>query len=133
MHDQVNDLTERGIDAMIACQTTTAEDKIRILRELKLGHPKLRLLYITPESLFTSTYLDALKICHQRRQLRRLVIDEAHCIDVSFAQTSFTLADAQEWGFTFRSAYRNLSDFRPMFRDVPITVRQTFPFSSRRY
>lgn len=43
---------------------------------------------------------------YSRHQLKRLVIDEAHCIS--------------EWGHDFREEYRKLDRFRVNFPDVPI-------------
>lgn len=64
-------------------------------------HPEMRLLYITPETLFGGKYSADLLRCHHQKQLVRLVVDEvcailhnqswtcandqAHVIDVSTA------------------------------------------------
>lgn len=48
-----------------------------------MGHPRLRLLYVTPETLFSSKYQAEFDLAYHQRQIVRLVIDEAHVIDVS--------------------------------------------------
>ncbi|KAI9635091.1 ATP-dependent DNA helicase, RecQ family, partial [Dioszegia hungarica] len=110
MHDQVNALVERKVPAMMACAETSDVQVAEILSELRLGHPNIRLLYITPESLFfrNSKYKDAIQACYDNGQMRRLVIDEAHCID--------------EWGRSFRPSYRMLGDFRRLYPRVAITA-----------
>ena len=50
--------------------------------------------------------MKVLEEVYSRHQLRRLVIDEAHCIS--------------EWGHDFREEYRKLDRFRLKFPDVPI-------------
>lgn len=41
-----------------------------------MGHPKLRLLYTTPETLFGKQYEADFRRCHRQKQIVRLVIDE---------------------------------------------------------
>ena len=45
-----------------------------------MGHPELRLLYVTPETLFTARVNGFLRAAHSQRQLARLVIDEVSCL-----------------------------------------------------
>ena len=54
----------------------------QIEKDLASGHPLARLLYLTPEALFSRHFLKSLKKVVTQRELRRLVIDEAHCISV---------------------------------------------------
>jgi len=54
----------------------------QIEKDLASGHPYARLLYITPESLFSPKFLKSIKIVVGQKELRRLVVDEAHCISV---------------------------------------------------
>lgn len=61
----------------------------QIERDLASGHPHARLLYITPESLFTRGFTRSLGLVAKNNELRRLVVDEAHCISVG----SVCLAD----------------------------------------
>ena len=48
----------------------------QIKKQLKMGHPELRLLYITPETLFTSKLEQELEIAYKQKQINRLIIDE---------------------------------------------------------
>ncbi|KAF8532115.1 P-loop containing nucleoside triphosphate hydrolase protein [Gautieria morchelliformis] len=106
MKDQVAKLRE--IEASVAAFTseTSVDEKQRILRDLRSGHPTYRLLYVTPEKLCTSDFTELLEIVYRHQELNRLVVDEAHCIS--------------EWGHDFRKEYRRLGSFRTRFPDVPI-------------
>jgi superfamily II DNA helicase RecQ len=79
---------------------------LQIEKDLASGHPYARLLYITPESLFNPKFLKSVRLLVQQNELRRLVVDEAHCIS--------------EWGSSFRPEYRKLGFFRKEFPDIPI-------------
>lgn len=59
---------------------TSDEDKKAIDKDIKSGHPKIRLLYITPERLAMEGFQNSLKKVYKHNELSRLVIDEAHCI-----------------------------------------------------
>jgi hypothetical protein len=54
-----------------------------------MGHPEIRLLYLTPETLFSPRYGTYIAKAYEQRQIRRLVIDEAHVIGVSAPGRSF--------------------------------------------
>lgn len=97
---------------------------VEIKKQLRMGHPQLRLLYVTPETLFSAKYAADLDIAYRQKQIVRLVVDEAHVID--------------EWGSTFRpvswlrisqgreltraQTYRRLGEFRIKYPSVPITA-----------
>lgn len=49
---------------------------VQIKRQLRLGHPQLRLLYVTPETLFSPKYTVEFDIAYRQKQLVRLVVDE---------------------------------------------------------
>ena len=49
-------------------------DQIR--KQLKMGHPEIRLLYITPETLFSKRYANMFIEAYKQKQLNRLVVDE---------------------------------------------------------
>ena len=70
------------------------------------GHPRTRLLYITPEYTLADTFRQHLQTVYHQGELSRIAIDEAHCIS--------------EWGHDFRPAYTHLSYFRGTFPTVPI-------------
>ncbi|KIM30825.1 hypothetical protein M408DRAFT_327788 [Serendipita vermifera MAFF 305830] len=85
---------------------TIASEREEIVRDLSSGHPRCRLLYITPEKLCSAETNKLIRKVHAQGELNRLVVDEAHCIS--------------EWGTDFRHEYRRLGSFRDQFKDVPV-------------
>jgi len=78
-----------------------------------LEKPKLKvqieLLYTTPEMLTSSTRLfDLLKLVNQKNLLKRIVIDEAHCIST--------------WGHEFRHSYLHLKILLKQFPNLLLTA-----------
>ncbi|RPB28475.1 ATP-dependent DNA helicase [Terfezia boudieri ATCC MYA-4762] len=108
MSNQVDALLEAGINAATLNSTVGYEDKLKIFRDLECGHPKIRLLYVTPELCATQNFRKKLEIVYRQRELNRIVIDEAHCIS--------------EWGHDFRPAFKLLSMFKTEYPLVPITA-----------
>ena len=78
----------------------------RVLADLQCGHPRNRLLYVTPEYCSLESFRSRLRIVYEQRELSRIAIDEAHCIS--------------EWGHDFRPAFQLLSFFKKEFPDVPM-------------
>ncbi|KAL2867922.1 putative RecQ family helicase RecQ [Aspergillus lucknowensis] len=108
MTDQVNALQALGVPvATINSNTTLAERRV-ILDDLLSGHPRTRLLYVTPEFCQTETFRRNLRTIHRQRELVRIAIDEAHCVS--------------EWGHDFRPAYKNLSWFRTALTNPPVPI-----------
>ncbi len=100
MKDQVDALTASGIPAtFLNSSLATGEGRER-LRKLHQG--QYRLLYVAPERLMLSGFLEDL----QRWNVNLLAVDEAHCIS--------------EWGHDFRPEYRQLATLRQRFPDVPV-------------
>ncbi|KAK4688897.1 MFS transporter, SIT family, siderophore-iron:H+ symporter, partial [Tremellales sp. Uapishka_1] len=108
MRDQVQGLKARNIKAEMLCTESSPAEIYEIRRQLGMATPEMRLLYTTPESLFSPKYLEIFRRAYSRGQLRRLVVDEAHVIE--------------EWGMTFRPIYRELGRFRDYFPEVPISA-----------
>ncbi|WWD15795.1 hypothetical protein CI109_100219 [Kwoniella shandongensis] len=108
MHDQVKTLQEKGIRVAQLNEDSPQEEKDEIKRQMKMGHPEIRLLYLTPEMLLSPRQKIMFDIAHRQRQIARLIIDEAHVIT--------------EWGNTFRGTYRELGTFRERYPDIPITA-----------
>jgi ATP-dependent DNA helicase RecQ len=75
MRDQVKDLQRLGVAAATLNSMTTPEEADAAWAALKAG--ELRLLYVSPERLAMEGLAETLS----RHRVRRLAIDEAHCID----------------------------------------------------
>lgn len=104
--NQVEALRQAKIEASSLNSNTPQAEKDRIHQDLATGHPRTRLLYVTPELCSTDRFRQRLQLVHQQRELARIVVDEAHCIS--------------EWGHDFRKDFKRLSWFRDTFSDVPI-------------
>jgi ATP-dependent DNA helicase RecQ len=99
MKDQVDALTESGVAATFLNSSLAVGESRPRLRGLHNG--EYRLLYVAPERLMLSGFLDDL----QRWNVNLIAIDEAHCIS--------------EWGHDFRPEYRQISSLRELFPKVP--------------
>ncbi|KAL3485957.1 P-loop containing nucleoside triphosphate hydrolase protein [Aspergillus germanicus] len=110
MTDQVSQLQALGVPVATINSTTPIAERKLILNDLLCGHPRTRLLYVTPELCQTETFRRNLQTIHTQRELVRIAIDEAHCIS--------------EWGHDFRPAYKNLAWFRTNLTNplVPISA-----------
>ena len=109
MQDQVDHLQKLGIQAHLINGNTTQEARTWIRQALQGPHPgeELQLLYVTPEMLGKSqTMISSFENLYRRRQLARIVIDEAHCVS--------------QWGHDFRPDYKDLGEIRKRFKDVPV-------------
>lgn len=100
MKDQVDDLNRRGIPAAAWNSSLESRERTSISGNLKNG--SLRLLFVSPERCVQGHFLKSLESC----EVRLIAIDEAHCIS--------------GWGHNFRPEYRQLSQLRKIFPDVPI-------------
>jgi len=99
MKDQVDALQASGIAATFLNSSLAADESRKRLRGLHQG--EYRLLYAAPERMMLSGFLEDL----QRWNVRLIAVDEAHCIS--------------EWGHDFRPEYRQISDLRKLFPNVP--------------
>jgi len=100
MKDQVDDLNRRGIPAAAWNSFVEHRERKRIDDCLRKG--TLRLLFVSPERSVQAQFPGSL----MSSQVRLIAIDEAHCISA--------------WGHNFRPEYRQLSQLRKIFTDVPI-------------
>lgn len=92
MEDQVSNLQTRGVAAACLHSQQDPEQRRQTLRELR----RLKLLYLSPETLFSTKVWRQLQLPHL--QIAGLIIDEAHCIT--------------QWGESFRPAYDRLGAVR---------------------
>ncbi|XP_035778493.1 Bloom syndrome protein homolog [Anopheles albimanus] len=105
--DQVQKLNTLDIPAGSLSGEAQLADVQRIYDDLYSSCPVLKLLYVTPEKISSSAkFQNLLSALHRRRQLGRIVIDEAHCVSA--------------WGHDFRPDYKRLYMLREQFPDVPI-------------
>jgi len=100
MKDQVDALQAAGVGATFLNSTLAPAASAQRLRGLHSN--EFRLLYVAPERLMLSGFLDDL----QKWNVNMIAVDEAHCIS--------------EWGHDFRPEYRQLSNLRALFPNVPM-------------
>jgi ATP-dependent DNA helicase RecQ len=99
MQDQVAALTESGVNAAVLNSSLDARAACETERKFAAGD--LDLLYVAPERLVTSQFLQLLKAT----KIALFAIDEAHCVS--------------QWGHDFRPEYIQLSILHEQFPDVP--------------
>ncbi|HVU38858.1 MAG TPA: DNA helicase RecQ [Opitutales bacterium] len=99
MKDQVDALETAGIPATFL-NSSLPPDESRT-RQRRLHQGEYRLLYVAPERLMLSGFLESLR----GWSVNLFAIDEAHCIS--------------EWGHDFRPEYRKLQELRRLFPSVP--------------
>jgi ATP-dependent DNA helicase RecQ len=92
MKDQVDALSKRGIRACLINSTLSNNEQQQRLDEVSQG--KFSLLYVAPERLRNSRFLDVIRAT----PVQLLAVDEAHCIS--------------EWGHDFRPDYARIGRFR---------------------
>src|SRR4029077_19299802 len=100
MKDQVDAMQAAGVAATFLNSSLAAGESRPRLRGLHNG--EFRLLYVAPERLMLSGFLEDSK----RWQVNLFAIDEAHCIS--------------EWGHDFRPEYRQLASLRDHFPGAPL-------------
>lgn len=99
MQDQVDALVQYGVKAAFLNSSLDGESAWQIEQEMLAG--KLDLLYVAPERLLTSRFLQLLA----RTKLALFAIDEAHCVS--------------QWGHDFRPEYVQLSILHERFPQIP--------------
>ena len=100
MKDQVDALQSAGVAATFLNSSLAVGESRPIFAGLNKG--EYRLLYVSPERLLMSGFMEDLK----RWKVSLFAIDEAHCIS--------------EWGHDFRPEYRQISTLREKFPGVPV-------------
>jgi ATP-dependent DNA helicase RecQ len=99
MKDQVDQLTASGIFATCLNSSLPPDESKSRLRGLH--NDSFKLLYVAPERLMLSGFLEDLR----KWKPSLIAIDEAHCIS--------------EWGHDFRPEYRQIPELRELFPGVP--------------
>lgn len=100
MEDQVTALKLQGIRAAYYNSSLSSEEAKRVLAQMYAN--ELDLLYIAPERLISTSFLERLQEC----QISLFAIDEAHCIS--------------QWGHDFRPEYAALGLLKEHFPEIPI-------------
>src|SRR5580700_10338014 len=100
MKDQVDAMQAAGVGATFLNSALATGESRQRLRGLH--QHEYRLLYVAPERLMLSGFLEDL----QRWNVNLIAVDEAHCIS--------------EWGHDFRPEYRQLAELRGRFPNVPM-------------
>ncbi|MBE9562232.1 MAG: RecQ family ATP-dependent DNA helicase, partial [Proteobacteria bacterium] len=99
MHDQVISLQQYGIRAAYLNSTLNFEQSRAISNQLRQG--ELDLLYVSPEKLMTSRFLEFL----EQTKIALFAIDEVHCVS--------------QWGHDFRPEYTQLVILHQRFPTIP--------------
>lgn len=94
MENQVQELRQRKLPAALLHSELPSPEKKRNLQLLE--QQKLRLLYVSPETLLSPPVWE--RLCKPELKINGLILDEAHCL--------------VQWGDTFRPAYRRLGTVR---------------------
>ena len=91
MKDQVNSLTQNGIQAAYLNSSLTPVQYANVIANIHRGMYKI--VYVAPERLVVPEFLD---VCREVK-VDLLAIDEAHCVS--------------QWGQDFRPSYLKITDF----------------------
>ncbi len=102
MKDQVDALRVNGVRAAYYNSSRASAEARRVLADLHGG--RLELLYIAPERLMGSGFLERLADI----DVALFAVDEAHCIS--------------QWGHDFRPEYIQLGQLRRHFPEVPLVA-----------
>jgi ATP-dependent DNA helicase RecQ len=100
MKDQVENLKQRGVNALSVYSGMNRSEIIKTLKNAAYGNFKL--LYVSPERIETSLFKEFLPAIN----ISLIAVDEAHCIS--------------QWGYDFRPSYLRISELREALPGVPV-------------
>lgn len=100
MKDQVGALRKKGITAFAIVSGMSRKDLVNTMKLATASN--CRFLYVSPERLETSLFLEFLPAL----DIRIIAVDEAHCIS--------------QWGYDFRPSYLRISALREQLPHVPV-------------
>ena len=103
MQDQVDALTQLGVQAAFLNSSLDAEDTREVTGRLLRG--EIKILYVAPERLMMPSFLTLLDQVQEHIGIALFAIDEAHCVS--------------QWGHDFRPEYRQLTVLHERFPMVP--------------
>jgi len=103
MQDQVEALQQLGVAAAFLNSSLSVEDNASITSKVLSG--EIKILYVAPERLTVSSFLNLLDEVNTHVGLALFAIDEAHCVS--------------QWGHDFRPEYRQLTILHDRFPKVP--------------
>lgn len=105
MKDQVDALDQAGIPATFLNSTLSQTETSARLLDLEAG--KYRILYVAPERLESSLFLEQL----QKMNVSMVAVDEAHCIS--------------QWGHDFRPSYLRIKELKTELKSNPVFLALT--------
>lgn len=109
INDQLNFLNAIGIKSNYFNSQTNQAEKRELFNDLASDQPVCKLLYTTPETLISNVGLHLLlDELYKKNILRRIIIDEAHCVS--------------NWGHEFRPSYLQLRKLKSTFPKIQIVT-----------
>lgn len=100
MKDQVDNLRRRSVSAVCIHSGLTRAEQTLVMDKCRLG--KVSLLYVSPEKLRSSSFIERIR----HYDVRLIAVDEAHCIS--------------QWGYDFRPSYLEIASLRDVFPAAPV-------------
>ncbi|KAI6176992.1 ATP-dependent DNA helicase Q5 isoform X3 [Aphelenchoides bicaudatus] len=105
--DQVKYLKSKGVAAEALNSSIDSQRFMEVIQDLKSPFPKIKVIFITPETAVGSSFTTALEKLIEQRNLNFFIVDEAHCIC--------------KWGKTFRPKYtQTIVDLRSRAPETPV-------------
>lgn len=104
--NQITNAKRLGIPCATINSHMTKTWNTQVKTEIGSKDTKLRLLYITPETLCSDHFQPHLNNLNKNKTLKLFAIDEAHCVS--------------SWGHEFRPDYLKLGHLRHRYPNVPI-------------